>query len=221
MGLDEALLKQRQQEKQAFKQLIDENVKLEMKVGMLSANITDLQAKHEVLLFDLDEQKEKNAEQSQRMADMEKEIKKLKKQEAKLTKMIEGIMASKKSKKNKEKVEEIMEEKEEKEKDENIDAHTEEAYQSKITDLQVRLKRLAKEDHEKNCRLTAVDAELSELRHLLEEMEKHIEPAQLLNIRKSCKESNQKSQYPVVRKDDRANVVDGTNSKESKVCIIL
>jgi chromosome segregation ATPase len=206
------LQKQRQEEENTMKKLIEDNVRMEREVKKADQRVQEIHTKMALIKLEIEAEKEKTREKEARIKEMENEMTML-------------ILAKKSEKKKGKgaKAEAI----------ENqslgiTDKYTGgdptiEKYERKIKDLNLRLKRLAEDDEVKDQRIANLEEQLEGTVEYADELEKELGADVVAEIKKRLEEKrkNKNIHYydPANVVKSNGDVIDQQN-RQSAVCVL-
>lgn len=199
--VQEAVEKQRESERQAFQKLINENAKLDHNLQKAEDNLRVTESERDVLKIQLQTELEKTEELNVQVKELEEELV-----------LIRGRLI------HKENTETNEENKESK--DEEAVAEEEKNAEQKLRDLQLRIKRMAKDEEEKDRRIEHLERELEATEDVVNKLGKHVDESKFNEILAE-KKKEQEEELQISTEEPRTNTVRGNEVAKSKVCIIM
>lgn len=202
--LEEALQRQKEQARQTFQRLVNENVRLEKRLKDVEEEHQELKTQNELLKMDLKTEKSRNSDLERKNKENSAEIQTL-------------TIASKKRNLNKKRGNDLHDDLETTQRDTSI-AGPEDTDQ-RIQDLRLRLIRLALDEEEKDRRIEELERELKERERFSEEVQKHVDKDQMEEIQAKLAESPKEEPVKYQEKTNYVRQSEGTT--KSKVCVIM
>lgn len=204
-ALTDAFEKRQQKDKEAYNDLIKQNVKLERENRKLSEQVQDYSAQNAVLKVDLQNQQEKCKDLEEQLKTMGAEMKAL-------------IKAARKRGINTDFEKEDENNNLEVNPDDPPEVRKRKAQEKRIRDLQFRLLRMTTDMEEKDQRIAGMERDQMEKELLVEEYERVMDAEKVGEIRsRVCQERKDGSNM-----EQRANVVkQAGGAKNSAICVIM